>query len=130
MDWLRRMVVAAAGMTLVALALLVDSPQRAGGSGSAPVTVTNTPLPVSGNVNANVTGTVAVSSLPAVQVSSISGNVPVANPLDTNSNPIPLVTQNPVSGGNAFDVIGSCFFGGSAVCGIQSVYTPQQEKSL
>lgn len=53
------------------------------------VNVVNTPVPVTGNVNATLTGTPAVS---------LNGNVPVSNPADGNGNPAPLIVkdaQNP-----------------------------------
>jgi hypothetical protein len=129
---LRRIVVGIAGAVVVALALELVAPKAVHAVASALVTVSNTssnPVPVTGGVA--VTNTVPVSgsvnatvtSLPAVQLSgtptvnvasmpnvtaSIGGNVPVTNPLDGNGNPIPLVTQNPVSATNAFDVLDEC----------------------
>jgi hypothetical protein len=76
------------------------------------VNVVNTPVPVTGNINANVTGSVNatltgtpsvnVSGMPAVNVASVSGNVPVTNPLDGSGNPIPLDAQGSTFGLNVF----------------------------
>ena len=77
------------------------------------VTIVNTPVPVSGNVNATINGTpsVNVNGMPAVNVASISGNVPVVNPLDGGGNPIPLVNRDADnSARNAFDVHALCVF--------------------
>lgn len=77
------------------------------------VNIANTPVPVSGNVNATISGTpsVNVNGMPAVNVASISGNVPVVNPLDGSGNPIPLVNRDADNPGrNAFDVKGFCVF--------------------
>ncbi len=99
-----RAVVLAFGLGIVAIALGLFSTHPAGAAGSAPVMVTNTPLPVSltgtgsisGNVNAaqsgawnvgiNGTPSVNVAGLPAVQ---FNGTQPVtfsnaeANPIFT-----------------------------------------------
>lgn len=130
MNIVRRIVVGIAGVVVIALAMELAAPKAARAVANLLVTVTNTPnvnVVNTPSVNANITNTptVSVSSLPAVQVGSISGNVPVANPLDTDSNAIPLVTQNPVSGGNAFDVTSSCSFGsGGTIDGNECVVNP------
>jgi len=80
------------------------------------VNIANTPVPVTGNVSATVNGTVNVAGMPTVNA-SISGNVPVVNPLDGSGSPIPLVTQNPVSASNVFDTINQCLVSsGRFVC--------------
>jgi hypothetical protein len=117
MNIIRRIVVAIAAVVIVALAMELVAPKAGRAVSNLFVTVTNTsahPVPVS--------GTVAVSTLPTVQVGSISGNLPVTNALDNNNSPIPLVTQNPLSGGNAFDVSGHCAFTGT-LCTIAPIYS-------
>lgn len=117
MNIVRRIVVGLAGIVVVALAMELAAPKAVHALVSTLVTVSNG----AGNP-VSVTGTVAVSSLPAVQLSgtptvSLNGNVPVANPLDGSGNPIPLVTQNPVSASNAFDTINQCLVSsGRFVC--------------
>src|SRR6266702_514884 len=71
------------GISAVALSLVPGKP--AGAAGSAPVTVTNTPLPVQGAVSATQSGTwnVGISGTPNVNVSSLpavqfNGAQPVA----------------------------------------------------
>ncbi|HET6201000.1 MAG TPA: hypothetical protein VFD93_11720 [Candidatus Acidoferrales bacterium] len=123
MNIVRRIVVATAGVVVVALVLALAEPKAVHAVVSALVTVSNgpgnpvptmavdtrnvnvvnTPVPVTGNINANVTGSVNatltgtpsvnVSGMPAVNVASVSGNVPVTNPLDGSGNPIPLGVQ-------------------------------------
>ncbi len=95
------------------------------------VNIANTPVPVSGNVNATINGTpsVNVSGMPAVNVASVSGNVPVANPLDGSGNPIPLVTQN-LLGGNAFLVQAQCFLAGTSLCGTTILSVPANEVAV
>jgi len=87
------------------------------------VNIANTPVPVSGNVNATINGTpsVNVSGMPAVNVASVSGNVPVANPLDGSGNPIPLVTQEDAAR-SAFDVEGSCSFSAGNTCVVSPLF--------
>jgi len=72
-----------------------------------PVAVTNTPLPVQGNVNANVSGTVGVSSLPAVELSG----TPTVNLNTTPTAPLYVDADRPAR--NSF----------SASCATQS-YDP------
>ena len=94
------------GFGSLGFVLSLVPPKNATGAGGAPVIVTNTPLPVSGNVNAAQSGawTVGVNNFPAfpaaltgttVPVSgtvsaSISGNVPIVNPVDNLNNPMPV----------------------------------------
>lgn len=74
---------------------------RAEASGSAPVTVVNTPLPVQGTVNAKqsgawnvgVSGTVSVASMPNVNLAGGS-TVAVSNSLDGNGNPSSLLIRD------------------------------------
>lgn len=130
MNVLRRIVVGLAGIVVVALVMELAAPKAVHALVSTLVTVSNTtaqPVPTMAvdtrNVNVVGTPSVNVNSLPTVQLSgtptvninsmppvstSITGNVPVTNPLDGSGNPIPLVTQNPVSAANAFDVTGAC----------------------
>jgi hypothetical protein len=140
MDVVRRIVVGIAGVVLVALALELFAPKAVHAVVSTLVTVSNTsgnPVPTMAvdtrNVNVVNTPNVNVNTLPAVQLSgtpsvninsmppvnaSVTGNVPVSNPLDGSGNPIPLVTQSPVSAANAFDTINSCQVpSGKFVCG-------------
>jgi hypothetical protein len=104
MNMVRRIVIGLAGVVVVALAIEIAAPKAVHALVATAVDVVNTPnvivantVPVTGNVNANVNGTVAVSSMPAV---AIGGNVnaTVSDPLDGSGNPVPLVTreqQNP-----------------------------------
>jgi len=80
-----RAVVLAFGLGIVAIALGLFSTHPAGAAGSAPVTVTNTPLPVQGTVGAAQSGAwnVGISGTPSVNVSSLpavqfNGAQPVA----------------------------------------------------
>lgn len=120
MKIVRRLVVGIAGVAVVALVMEMATPKAARALANLFVTVTNTsanPVPVS--------GAVTVSGLPAVQIASVSGNVPVTNALDRNNNAIPLVVQNPLSAGNAFDVSGFCNFAGNALsCDAQPYTVP------
>jgi hypothetical protein len=91
---------------------------------SIPVAVTNTPLPVTGNVNANVSGTVGVSSLPAVQLSG----TPTVN---LNTTPTtPLYVDADRSARNGFNA--SCFTGnvdptyGQASCSLLTIPAGRQ----
>ena len=65
-----------AGFGLVAALLSTVPYKPAVASGSAPVTVVNTPLPVTGTVNANVSGNVGVNNFPSVQ--TVNGTIDVA----------------------------------------------------
>lgn len=93
MNVLRRIVVGLAGVVVVALAIELAAPKAVHALVSTLVTVTNTsanPVPVTGDVNATLTGT------PTVNISTpltIGGNVnaTVSNPAGTNG-PVPLVT--------------------------------------
>lgn len=60
-----------------------------------PVTVVNTPLPVQGSVNANVSGTVGVSSLPAVVLSG----TPTVNLNTTPTTPLYVDADRPARNG-------------------------------
>jgi hypothetical protein len=89
---LKDYLVVSGGILLIALSISFAHVNPVGGAGSAPVTVTNTPLPVSvSNFPASntVSGSVSITGTP---------NVGVAN---TASNPVP--TQN-VGGGAAAQV--------------------------
>lgn len=150
MNVIRKIVVGIAGVVVVALALELFAPKAVHAVVSTLVTVSNgagNPVPTMAvdtrNVNVVNTPNVNVNSLPAVQLSgtpsvniasmppvnaSITGNLPVTNPLDGSGNPIPLVTQNPVSAANAFDTINSCqVLSGRLVCS-GTAYTVQAGK--
>jgi hypothetical protein len=85
------------GFLAVAFAPLTE--RHAIASGSAPVSVTNVPLPVQGTVSVGNTPNVHVTNTPVVTVgNSPSVNVsnttlPVTNPLDSFSNPVPLLVS-------------------------------------
>lgn len=131
MNIVRRIVVGLAGVIVVALAIELAAPKAVHAIVSTLVTVANTSsnpvptvavdtrsvnvvnaaVPVTGNVNATLTGTPTVS---------LNGNVPVANPLDNNNNPSPLVTQP--SARNFFQLEGSCTNSG-AVCFVGPLLT-------
>jgi hypothetical protein len=78
-------------VVLSSFVLLVPQKNASGTTGGAPVTVTNAPLPVTGNVNAAVSGTVGLAPNTTV---GITGNALVVNPLDAFSNPIPLISRD------------------------------------
>lgn len=116
----RRVVVGVAGIVVIALTMELVAPKAVRAVSNLFVTVTNTP-----NVNVVNTPSVNVASLPAVQVGSVSGNVAVTNALDNSNNPIPLVTQSQLNGSNAFDVNGTCKFDGSTTsCGFDIYDVP------
>lgn len=93
------------GFALLAVAFAPLTERHAVASGSAPVSVVNVPLPVQGTVsvgntpNVHVTNSVTVGNTPNVNVANtpsvtISNNsVPVTNPIDTFSNPVPLLVS-------------------------------------
>lgn len=60
------------------------TPAAASARADTPVTVTNTPLPIAGTINANVSGNVGVKNFP--------GSMAVTNPTDGSGNPVPLLT--------------------------------------
>ena len=91
------------GLGLFALVLSFHPSNHAAAAPVGPsVTVLNTPLPVTGSVNAAVSGTVNANitnaSLPVMGAVSITGtpsvgvigNVPVVNPLDVLNNRVPM----------------------------------------
>jgi hypothetical protein len=93
---------------------------------SSQVTVVNTtaqPVPVTGNVGVSgsvpVTGNVGINGTPAV---SVSGTVPVANPLDSNANPIPLTTLS-AEAAKSFVADQDCTFNNTNICTISPVFT-------
>lgn len=125
------------------LTVLLDLPpsKPAAATGSAPVMVTNVPLPVQApNRNTtplpvgvanfpstqNVNGTVSVGNVPTVNIGNTptvnlatSGTLNVTNPVG-NAGPVPLVIQdseNPAR--TAFDVTGGCSFSGTHGCVIR-----------
>lgn len=85
------------GILVALLGTIPSRPASASPSG-APVMVTNVPLPVQGTVNVGnaslaVTGNVGITGTPMVSLAAGSA-VSVTNPLDVNSNPIPLVNRD------------------------------------
>jgi hypothetical protein len=143
MNVVRRIVVGIAGVVLVALALELFAPKAVHAVVSTLVTVSNTsgnPVPTMAvdtrNVNVVNTPNVNVNTLPAVQLSgtpsvninsmppvnaSVTGNVPVSNPLDGSGNPIPLVTEDNAPRA-AFDVTEQCNFDPTDGCLISSLF--------
>jgi hypothetical protein len=91
---------------------------------SIPVSVTNTPLPVTGSVNANVTGAVGVTSLPAVQLSG----TPAVSLNTTPATPLYVDADRPAR--NGFNT--SCFTGnvdsinGQASCSLLTIPAGRQ----
>jgi hypothetical protein len=86
------------GLLVLATTLVLVNPGSAGAAPptpSIPVSVVNTPLPVQGSVTAAVTGTVGVSSLPAVNLNT------------TPTTPLYVDAERPAR--NGFNV--SCFTG-------------------
>jgi hypothetical protein len=84
-------------VVLSSFVLLFPQKNASGTTSGAPVSVVNTPLPVSGNVNVGgsvgITGTPNVSVTNSPTVNLASGNsVNVGNPLDASNNPVPLAT--------------------------------------
>jgi hypothetical protein len=95
------------GLVTVVLGFLTSNPRPAQAAPGAPVIVTNTPLPVQGSVNANVTGTVnanvtntvpvsgtvavsSVGSLPPVSGTVSLSGTPNVNVVNTESGPVPV----------------------------------------
>lgn len=105
------------GVVMFVIGLLTSPPKTVQGApGSAPVTVVNTPLPVSGNVTGTVTGSVNIANTPlpvtgSVNVANtplpvtgnVTGSVAVINPTvqDLNNNPAPgpLITEDTANPG-------------------------------
>ena len=66
------------GLVTLVLGFLTSNPRPAHAAPVAHVIVTNTPLPIQGSVNANVTGTVSVSNFPPTQtVVQVNGDIAV-----------------------------------------------------
>lgn len=116
------------GIAAIAAVLLSAPTKPAGASAGPAVTVANTPLPVTGNVNASVSGTVAVSSMPTVNAAQsgtwtvgISGtpNVNASNVTDSNGNPVPVTTQD-IGYRNFFSISGNCSFSGTG-CSVPGI---------
>jgi hypothetical protein len=99
MKKLTKVVFGLVGFALLAVAFAPLTERHAIASGSAPVSVTNVPLPVQGTVSVGNTPSVHVTNTPVVTVgNSPSVNVsnsslPVTNPLDSFSNPVPLLVS-------------------------------------
>jgi hypothetical protein len=109
-----KLLLATLGFSALGLVVSLVPQKAAKGSVAAQVQVVNTPLPVAGNVNATINGTptVNVASMPAINVGQVtlSGNVPVVNPV-TGGNPVPLQIQdadNPTR--QSFHFLDSCTF--------------------
>jgi hypothetical protein len=79
-------------MGLIAALAISLTPQSAHGSGSAPVTVVNTPLPVQGTLNAVVTGSVNANITNTPSVNANITNTPSVNV----SGPVTLATNSAV----------------------------------
>jgi hypothetical protein len=97
----RKFGVTVAGAVLLAVGIEGAVPKRTPGSVAAAVSVVNTPLPVTGNVNATISGTptVNVGSAPPVNVNfpnsiGINGPVGVENPKGAFNLPLPLIQQD------------------------------------
>src|SRR5215510_5958874 len=73
----KKYIVGATGILLIALSLSLTRVAPVGGAGSAPVTVVNTPLPVTLRGTGAISGTVAVSNFPSTQPVSSSPTAPV-----------------------------------------------------
>jgi len=73
MQFLKKCTAAITVVSLVGIALVIVAPQPARGAGGPDVVVTNIPLPVSGNVNATVTGTVGITGVPTVTIGNPAG---------------------------------------------------------
>ena len=107
MKKLTKVVFGLVGFALLAVAFAPLTERHAIASGSAPVSVTNVPLPVQGTVsvgntpNVHVTNTpvVTVGNSPSVNVANTpsvnvsNSTLPVTNPLDSFSNPVPLLVS-------------------------------------
>src|SRR5438874_2727588 len=108
-------------LSVAAFSAAIVSPQSAHGAGAAPVTVTNTPLPIEGAVNANIInasipvgGTVGVNSLPA-----ISGTVAVTSLPQVTLSGTSAVSISNTSGTPVFaDVDGPARRGVGANCSV------------
>ena len=91
------------GIVVLGSFVLLVPQKNAAGAGSAPVTIVNTPLPVTGDVSATVSGTVGIAGTPTV-----NANVSLPNPLPVQ--PVQQSTANFVSldfeGGGYFQVFG------------------------
>jgi hypothetical protein len=98
MKKLARFFLALVGLALLAMTILPFTEEHAAATQPLPITVTNTPLPVQGTVAVGNTPSVNVANTPLVQLSNsvlpVSGNVSVANPLDSGHNPIPLLVNS------------------------------------
>jgi hypothetical protein len=113
-EWLYRAGIGLAGVVLIALVVILFAPKTAHAVLSALVTVSNTaanPVPVTGAVSVAGTPTVNVASMPTLTVDpvSLSGNVPVVNPLDTSNDPVSLITnQAPLRWDPTFNCFSGC----------------------
>ena len=90
------------GLVTLVLGFLTSNPRPAHAAPVAHVIVTNTPLPIQGSVNANVTGTVSVSNFPPTQTVSFNGAtqpVSFSNTLTT-----PIFNRDVDNGSNPFQL--------------------------
>lgn len=72
------------GLVVLGSVISLVPQKNAAGAGGAPVTVVNTPLPVTGNVNAAVTGAVGVNNFPAFPTTLTGATVPVSGSVTTS----------------------------------------------
>jgi hypothetical protein len=91
MKKLTKVVFGLVGFALLAVAFAPLTERHAIASGSAPVSVINVPLPVQGTVSVGNTPNVHVANTPSVNVSNTT--LPVTNPLDSFSHPVPLLVS-------------------------------------
>jgi len=110
-----KIMMVALGFGCTAMLLSLIPPKKAEGTVAAAVQVMNTPLPVTGTVNATINGTptVNVASMPPISVGQVTlaGNVPVVNPT-SNSAPVPLlIRDSDAAARQPFSYLDSCTFG-------------------
>lgn len=82
-----------AGLALMAVVFMPITETPVAATQPMPVSVTNTPLPVQGTISVGNTPSVNVANTPTVNLASGS-TVSVTNPVDTNSNPVTLITRD------------------------------------
>lgn len=104
-------------MALLSVAIMPFGEKHAAATMPMPVSVSNTPLPLQGTVSVSNTASVNVANTPSVNVSNsavpVSGSVSVTNPLDSGSNPIPLLVnsqRHPYQDSCTTNLGGACAF--------------------
>jgi hypothetical protein len=108
-----RIILLTLSLGLAAIALSFYSNHPASAAGGPTVTVTPLPLPVTGSVNAAVTGTVGVTG----------GPVAVSNVLDASSNPIPVMVRDADNPARQPFYATVSFFGTTTTIGAYPLYT-------